>query len=414
MQPHVYLAAVGDANSPVTWSGIPFYLLRAGRARALFTEGLALSTTAAVWNRRRILWNATSMLSGDRPGGYQYSPSFLEKLWAPVTSKIQDGVVVNCFQLFPPSLVANQKVEKWFFIDQTLLQLFDQYGLRQSVGRHIAHQAIERERVGYQAARGIVVHSRWAAQSVIADYQISADRVHVVVPGAGLDPVEYELWEGAQAEKRNSFDADKPLQMVFVGKEWQRKGLDRLLRALRLARSSGTRLSLKVIGCRPETLPEDLRAIDGVEWLGFIDKQAEAKRFLRTVAECDIGCLLSRAEAGGIAIREYHALGLPVIGTDVGGAPEHMIDGASLTISTQATDEELAAKLASLQQQPSRLKKLREVAWLKRRTALWDASLDTLARFWPHRLDPQLDVNLLNDHTPPASRTLRARSVGIR
>src|SRR5207248_1430848 len=123
---------------------------------------------------------------------------------------------------------------------------------------------------------------------------------------ANLDSAEYARWE-IEEEVRHRDDIEekeRPLRLVFVGKEWHRKGLDRLLRALRLARRSGANIMLRVIGCRRELLPQDLRDTDGVEWFGFIDKRTEAGRFLRAVSYCDIGCLLSRAEAAGIAVRE--------------------------------------------------------------------------------------------------------------
>src|SRR6266480_1879134 len=261
MKPRVYLAVVGDANSPVTWSGIPYHFLQAGKAKGLFDEGLALSADSREWQARRVSWNLMRLFQGDRRGGYQYSVTFLERLWAPVQHKLSDSVVVNCFQLFAPSVIANQTIEKWFFIDQTLLQLFDHYGLRSSVGRRIAREAIEREREGYHAARGVIAHSSWAAKSLIADYDVPPDRVHVVVPGANLDPAEYARWE-IEEEVRHRDDIEekeRPLRLVFVGKEWHRKGLDRLLRALRLARRSGANIMLRVIGCRRELLPQDLR-----------------------------------------------------------------------------------------------------------------------------------------------------------
>jgi len=50
------------------------------------------------------------------------------------------------FQLYPPSVAADETIEKWFYIDLTLTQLFDYYELRASVGRAIAADAMARER----------------------------------------------------------------------------------------------------------------------------------------------------------------------------------------------------------------------------------------------------------------------------
>ncbi len=354
MRARSFLAAVGDANSPVTWSGIPYHFLQAGRAQGLLDEGLPLSTEGKRWYTRRVAWNLASKASGDRYGGYQYSRAFLEKLWAPVISRIRGSVVINCFQLFPPSVVENRSIEKWFFTDQTLLQLFDFYGIR------------------------------------------PANHVHVVVPGANIDPVEYERWESQEEQRRaNDSGSNRRMRLVFVGKEWRRKGLDRLLRAIALARRSGFSATLRVIGCRRESLPNELRDVAGVEWLSFIDKSIHPAEFLRAVGECDVGCLLSRAEAGGIALREYHALGLVVLGTDSGGAPEHMIHEACVLLSTQSTDEAIASELLRLEADVSRFVSLKEAAWRTRRRALWTKTVERILGFWPHQNAEMGNMNRL-------------------
>ncbi|HVG32889.1 MAG TPA: glycosyltransferase family 4 protein [Pyrinomonadaceae bacterium] len=379
-----FLAAVGDSNNPVTWSGIPFHFLQAARAAGLLDEGLPLSTDGRVWQARRVAWNLSRVFKGDRRGGYQYSESFLERLWRPVRNSVQGGIVVNCFQLFAPSIVRDQTVEKWFFIDQTLQQLFDYYEQRPLIGRRIAHESIAREREGYHAARGIIVHSRWAARSVVNDYGVSPERVYTVMPGANIDPTEYARWEKDEEQHRaaNIEHEQRPLRLVFVGKYWHRKGLDRLLGALALARRRGSLATLRVIGCRRETLPAHLRNTEGVEWSGFLDKRNEAHAFLCALGECDIGCLLSRAEAGGIAFREYHALGLPVIGTDTGGAPDHMLPGASVIVSTNSTDEEISRIIMDLERDGARLKALRKSARQQRHLALWDETVRKIKLIW--------------------------------
>lgn len=376
-----FLAAVGDCNDPETWSGIPYYFLQAAKPKGLLDEGLALAVRGNGWRLRRWAWNAWQVLCGDRYGGFQYSVAFLERLWAPQKRRLHGAMVVNCFQLYPPSVVSDSSVQKWYFIDQTLLQLFGYYGCRHGVGRRIADEAIARERDGYGEATGVIVHSRWAARSLTEDYGIPAERVHVVPVGPSIDTVEYERWEREnllQSPKRS----DGPLRLVFVGKEWRRKGLDRLLCAVTLARQAGAKLSLRVIGCERGSLPRELRELEGVEWLGYISKRRECARFIRAVGECDVGCLLSRAEAGGVVLREYHALGLVTLGPDTGGARDHMIEGASIAVSPTAADSEIAELLIRLERDEAWFSELRMNAWRSRHLALWENSVRQMSVFW--------------------------------
>jgi glycosyltransferase involved in cell wall biosynthesis len=297
---------------------------------------------------------------------------------------IAGATVINCFQLYPPSVVENKSIEKWFYIDMTLRQLFDYYGVGNSIGASIAHDSVQREKHGYASAAGVIAHSRWAARSLIQDYGISRDRVQVVVPGASLDPEQYAAWEHRQTGPKG-FTATQPLRLVFVGKYWKRKGLDRLLDAFGLALQGGLNATLRVVGCAQNSLPPACRDVPGVEWVGFVDKQKEPQRLLNLIAECDVGCLLSRVEAGGIALREYQALGLVTVGPDTGGAPEHMIDGASIAVSPVATSEDIAAALLELDPSKVKFHRLRANAWNMRRQALWENSVTQILSFWPPR-----------------------------
>ena len=371
------LAAIGDCNDRRTWSGIPWHLLQEGRRQGLIAEGLALEIDSPSWKRRRLTWNIFEALRGHGIGGYQYSAPFLEKLWAPVRGRLSGRTVVNCFPLFPPSIVTDEQVQLWFFIDQTLLQLFDTYGIRDAIGRGIAADAVLRERTGYKRAECIVVHSCWAADSVINDYGIGPEKVVVIVPGANLEAGPYADWEAQQGDGRRA--PARTLRLVFVGKHPQRKGLDRLLRALALARAQGADCTLRVIGCQPGEVAPPLRTIPGVEWAGYIDKTRDARRYLELVAECDVGCLLSRAEAGGIGLREYHALGLAVLGPDVGGSPDHALDGAAMLVRPDVGDDSIAQTLHELCRHPERVEAMRQVSWARRKELLWGEAVRKLA-----------------------------------
>jgi len=374
---------VGDAASPLTWSGIPYHLTQAGQQVGFVTDGLRMDVRHWSWRARRAGWNLLQVVRGDRPGGYQYSRGFLERLWRPQRARVAGSRVINCFPLYAPSVLADDAVEKWFFIDLTLTQLFDYYRLRSTVGRRIAAQAVEREREGYGYARGVIVMSQFVADDLRQNYGVPAGQVHVVVPGANLDPAAYAEWERRRQEdeeERGARDREAagPLRLVMVSTDWQRKGLDRLLRAIALGRRQGLRVTLRVIGSSRDEVPPSLADQEGVEWLGRISKRTDAERFLRAVADADLGCILSRYEAGGSVLREYHALGLGALATTAGGMPDFMFADASVTVEPEATDEELAATLVALAPDRGRIEALRAAAWRRRREALWETSVSRL------------------------------------
>ncbi|HEX2658999.1 MAG TPA: glycosyltransferase family 4 protein [Polyangia bacterium] len=371
------MASVGDAENPLTWSGIPYHLSQAGREVGFITGGLPLDPSGRSWKAQRLAWNLAQVLRGDRKGGFQYSVGFLERLWAPVQERLTGAAVINCAQLYPPSVVVNDAVEKWFFLDLTLELVLDYYRTRESVGRRIAEDALARERAGYARARGLIVMSHFAAANVRERYGVGAERVHVVVPGANLSPAAYARWE-AERDGAETVGADGKLRLLMITTDWQRKGLDRLLRAIAIGRRQGLQVSLKVIGARREDLPAELTALDDVTWLGRISKNTHADRFLREVAGADMGCIFSRYEAGGSVLREYHALGLAAFATNAGGMPDFFFDDATVAVAPDASDEELATALVALGKDHARVARLKAAAERRRREALWPATVEHL------------------------------------
>jgi glycosyltransferase involved in cell wall biosynthesis len=371
------VSAVGVASDPLTWSGTVYHFKTATDNLMGGDSGLELNPYAAGIRARRCVWNMWKMLSDDRFGGFQYSPCFLEALWGPVQKRIGGHDVVNCFQLYAPSVLERADVRKWFYVDQTLLQLFDYYKQRASVGSATAQEALCLEKQGYEHAQGVVAMSHFAAKSMREDCGVPAEKVHVVVPGANIHPEVYEAW---YAEASAPKPLCEPLCLVIVVSDWRRKGLDRLLRALVLARARGVRIRVKVVGCVQADVPLECAAVEGVEWLGRIDKRIEPKKFLEVVADADVGCLLSYYEAGGMVLREFHALGLAVLATDAGGMLDHMYLPSAHVLKHTASDEDIMEALCFLDDNPLYVHALRMQAWCARREGLWDESVKQLKR----------------------------------
>jgi len=335
-------------------------------------RGLSLDRPGEV---RRRLWNLGRLVLSGKVGGFQYSSAFLEPLWQRHRARLRGHDVINCYQVYPDSVLGDAAIAKWFYIDATMTQVFDdQYSAK--LPPAIKAKAIAREAKGYAVARGIVCHSHWAARSVCEDYGIDPAKVHVVVPGANL-PVaktrEFLAREAAAAPHESG-----PLRLAFVGRYWDRKGLDRLLAAIRIAQARGGTFALRVIGCEREGLPADLQDVPGVEWCGSIEKRAEAERFLETVHWAEMGCLLSRHEFGGMVQREFAALGLVALGPDVCGAPDHAGPGA-LLVGPEETPEAIAAHLLEMAKRGEAYHRLRAAAYARREEALWSSAMARVA-----------------------------------
>lgn len=382
------LAARGDPTDISIFSGIPHHFLKAAMEGGIIDGPVPLPRDGLGFSLRRIVWNATRPLTGDRHGGYQYWPARRNRQWAEARSMLAGSCILNHWQLYPKWVVDDDSIEKWYFMDQSLTQLYDDYGERKIIGRRIAQSALAEERAGYEAARGIIVQSRWAAASIINDYGIAPDRVHVVNVAANIDARDYAAWEESEQARRDqdvpTAPVSRPLRLVFVGLDGKRKGLDRLLRGLAMARRDGSGVTLRVIGCTPDAMPAELRSVPGVEWCGRVKKQPDSGLFLRLVSECDIGCLLSVVEAAGAGLWEYQALGLGVLGTNAGGAQDQLLPDTSVVVDVHATDEDVADTLMRLERAPDLVHRMREAAWRQRRSAMWSARVEDIRALWSH------------------------------
>lgn len=133
------------------------------------------------------------------------------------------------------------------------------------------------------------------------------------------------------------------LVAVFVGHEFDRKGLDIALRALRDAEG----VFLLVVGGSPEMVAgaEDrARGLGVADRVRFVGRQADPVPFLHAG---DASVLPSAYEANALVVLEALACGLPVLSTRVGFAPDIIADGENgFLIERDAGD--LARRLADI------------------------------------------------------------------
>lgn len=364
------LVAYGDANSGQIFSGIPYFFLQAGRRIGLFQAGVTLRPER--FRRRRLLWNAVRPLTLDRPRGFMYSREHLLALWA--DRRAPDGIseYVSHIQSLPPREVVREPVS--YYIDATMNQYFEEYG--RQLGRRIKSEALAREKEAYLSARFVVCMSRWCADDVKAFYGVSPEKVRVILPGANI--------EEASVSAQTAWDGNlSPLRLGFIGIDWERKGGPVLLDVATRLQRMGHSVEVIVIGHDASKLPPHpaLRA------MGFIHKSRDLPRFVEVVRSFHFGCLLSNAEALGISTLECLRLGVPVIGTAVGGIVDTIPKDAGLLVPTERTSEHLANELAAVLETPARYARMREAAHDVASDQSWDrAAGEFLALLETHGL----------------------------
>ncbi|HEX3434326.1 MAG TPA: glycosyltransferase family 4 protein [Solirubrobacteraceae bacterium] len=143
------------------------------------------------------------------------------------------------------------------------------------------------------------------------------------------------------ALRRQLAIGDERLVAIFVGSEWQRKGLEPAIRALALAPN----WDLLVVGNgdrdRYEQLAEGLGVADAVHWIGVSRDVAPLYQL------ADALVFPTSYEAFPLVALEAAASGLPILATPVNGIRELVSDGRNgFLIDADAAD--IAARLRQL------------------------------------------------------------------
>jgi glycosyltransferase involved in cell wall biosynthesis len=200
----------------------------------------------------------------------------------------------------------------------------------------ISSRRLARERRILGASAGLFTWSEWARRAVVDAGVLPSERVHVVGAGRNLG--------SPGPPPRRATDTARH-RVLFVGRDFGRKGGDLVVDAVVRLRARGHPVTLTVAG--PETWPLSTAVPDGVRFAGRVPSD-DATIF----DEHDLFLMPSRFEAFGIVFLEAQARGLPCIGRNRDAMPElieegvtgHLVDGddadglASLIEQTLADD----------------------------------------------------------------------------
>jgi len=194
-----------------------------------------------------------------------------------------------------------------------------------------------RESAIYRGAAGVLTMSEFLRRSFIDDFGLPPERVHTVGAAPNLDVAQIP-------EPRSAPRTGVPT-VLFVGKQFERKGGAILLEAFRQVRTRLPEARLVLIG--PPTAPP---SEPGVEWLGNLNKNnpAERARLLQSYLDADVFCLPSLFEPFGIVILEAMLFGLPCVGTAAWAIPEMIVAGETGYTFPRGDANALADRLTEL------------------------------------------------------------------
>jgi glycosyltransferase involved in cell wall biosynthesis len=181
----------------------------------------------------------------------------------------------------------------------------------------------QREAEAARRCTGLIYPSQWAIEEAQRLYQVPRERLHLRPLGANLTP------DLSNDEMSAAIDArpNDRLDLLYVGKDWERKGGPLAVEIARGLRSAGIHdVHLHIVGCTPEISPVMKGSVTVHGRLAAGDP--EQASLLRQVFLTSHFLLVpTRAECYGVVFVEAHAFGLPPISRAVQAVPSIVLDG---------------------------------------------------------------------------------------
>lgn len=245
------------------------------------------------------------------------------------------------------------------------------------------------------AADGTIAFGNFVAEAFETEYGIPRDRVTAIGCGPVLRPSGPPRTELARYRRR---------RLLFVGRDWERKGGPLLLKAFAMMREVHPDATLTVVGVRD-------REIDapGVRQIPF----ATGRELERLVLESSAFCMPSTCETWGLVYGEAAHLATPIVGFREWALPDIVLDGITGLLTDDRSAEGLADSLVEAFEHPERLQAMGRAARVYARESLdWPVVLDRLeAAMFPEtwtgvRPLPlgAVPASLDSPATPPARR----------
>ncbi len=323
-------AAQGDPYNPHTVSGVPCHLLNAldhrysvvGRVNAALRPWQHYSVALATFHPSRPRWRerfwknnlAFQLQSRNGRGG-------LAQIHAPYDVVFQIHALFRTTDV--PSIV---------YVDNTHRQTLAGWPTWNPLrGRALARWLAEEQAI-YERAVHLFTMGEPAAASLRADYGIPAERVTNVGGGANFITLP------------NLTDAVREPNILFVGKDWRRKGGEVLIAAFWRVRERFPEARLQIVGTT------EAPSGPGIEVLGRV---TDRNKLAELYARASIFCLPSHFDPFPLVLMEAMASGLPCVASAVCGIPEIVADRETGVLVPPGDAERLAAALLRLLQQPA-------------------------------------------------------------
>ena len=194
----------------------------------------------------------------------------------------------------------------------------------------------------------------------------AADRTALLYAG-----IDHELFR-TNTEAKTAY----PL-ISYIGRLKRYKQVDLIVKAMPMILREFPDAVLE-IGGKGDDLPNIEAAVkeanveNNVRFLGFLSEEDKAK----AMARATITATMAEKEGWGITVIESNAAGTPVVGSNVQGLRDSIVDGKTGLLAEPGSSSDLAEKIISLLKDRERLQKMEAEARAWAATFTWERSAE--------------------------------------
>ena len=257
--------------------------------------------------------------------------------------------------IFAPTTIADiafLKTDKpiIYLNDATFDQLLNYYGGMSGFGWLSKKTTVFIEKLALQKSDFLIFSSHWAAKHAEDFYQIPKDKIEVIKFGSNT----------TAPDKIVEKDYSGEITFLFLGVEWERKGGQIALDAIKILRDRNYPVKLQVVGCIPPV--EEAEAMNVIPFLNKNNPE-EARQIFNFLQNSHFMFMPTRADCTPISFCEAASYGLPVISTETGGVAAVVEPGETgILLPLNASSEKYADEIEILLQNPEQIRALSQNA----------------------------------------------------
>ncbi len=336
---HLMLATLEDTTNPLAWSGSA---MEVRRALAGAVEQLTVVDNLKV--KKHPAHAVVRVVAGGKPARYPLwmtKPALRE--FARVTAEAIErhkpqalfSISSQCL-VYLPEFYKGPPIPTFLFSDSAWMAWLEVYKGYYPVPIG-ARRFAARERSAARHVTGLIYGSEWAKDDAVRRFDVPPEKVHVQPMGAAWVP---EADDAAIEAAVRARPVDR-LDLLFLSKEWERKGGPLALEIARGLRDSGKtgEVRLHVVGGQPTLKPGDEALVESYGMLRR-SEPAEAEKLRALLHSSHFLVVPTLAECFGLVFAEAQAFALPPVSRAVDAVPSVILDGETGILQPRADGPE--------------------------------------------------------------------------